>query len=73
MALGQVEGLSRPAVGSELRVLGKVPRGWMVGAEPGMAEGPLGAKFGFYCHDFFRSNHQMSIESVLYYLDQAQT
>ena len=57
MALGQVEGLSHPAVGSELRVLGKVPRGWMVGAEPGMAEGPLGAKFGFYCHDFFRSNH----------------
>lgn len=38
MALGQVEGLSRPAVGSKLRVLGK----W--GLNPGMAEGPLGAK-----------------------------
>ena len=38
MALGQVEGLSRPVVGSELRVLSK----W--GLNPGMAEGPLGAK-----------------------------
>ena len=54
MALGQVEGLSRPAVGRELCVLGKVPRGWMVGADPRMAEGPLGAKIRILLSCFFQ-------------------